>query len=121
MDTKSGWYPATMSMEERNLVRKIDALVLGYCCLAFFTKYLDVSALTNAYVSGMKEDLNLDGNRLNYINAGMKLFLKKKLLKHVFNVFLFFLYSLPGWILCLSDSLKHSHHPSSFPVLPSYC
>ncbi|KAK9447737.1 major facilitator superfamily domain-containing protein [Limtongia smithiae] len=69
LDVVTGWYPAEMSMEERNLVRKIDTLVLGYCCLAFFTKYLDVSALSNAYVSGMETDLDLTGNRLNYINA----------------------------------------------------
>ncbi|KAK9455019.1 major facilitator superfamily domain-containing protein [Dipodascopsis uninucleata] len=69
LDTATGWYTPDMSMEERNLVRKIDLFVLGYCCLAFFTKYLDVSALTYAYLSGMKDDLQLTGNRLNYINA----------------------------------------------------
>ncbi|EXJ79541.1 hypothetical protein A1O3_07820 [Capronia epimyces CBS 606.96] len=63
------WYPADMPPAERKLLSKLDWLVLSYACLAFFTKYLDVSALTNAYVSGMKEDLNLHGNRLNYINA----------------------------------------------------
>ncbi len=41
-----GWYPKGMSREERDLVRKIDLLVLVYACLAFFTKYLDVSALS---------------------------------------------------------------------------
>ncbi|KAK9465236.1 major facilitator superfamily domain-containing protein [Lipomyces arxii] len=64
-----GWYPKEMPMAERVLVHKIDLLVLGFACLAFFTKFLDVNALTYAYVSGMKEDLNLYGNRLNYINA----------------------------------------------------
>ncbi|KAK9462395.1 major facilitator superfamily domain-containing protein [Lipomyces oligophaga] len=68
-DEKTGWYPPEMSLEERDLIRKIDFFVLGYCCLAFFTKYLDVSALNNAYVSGMKEDLDLGGNQLNYITA----------------------------------------------------
>ncbi|CZR57813.1 uncharacterized protein PAC_07702 [Phialocephala subalpina] len=63
------WYPKGMPSAERHLVHKIDLLVLSYACLSFFTKYLDVSALTNAYVSGMKEDLNLYGNRLNYITA----------------------------------------------------
>ncbi|KAK9458404.1 pantothenate transporter [Dipodascopsis uninucleata] len=63
------WYPKEMPMNERILVHKIDWLVLGFACLSFFTKFLDVSALTNAYVSNMKEDLNLYGNRLNYINA----------------------------------------------------
>ncbi|KAL2786666.1 hypothetical protein BJX66DRAFT_341985 [Aspergillus keveii] len=44
-------------------------LVLPYAYLLFFVKYLDVSAPTIAYVSGMREDLDLTGNRLNYINA----------------------------------------------------
>ncbi|KAK9245762.1 major facilitator superfamily domain-containing protein [Lipomyces tetrasporus] len=69
LDVVTGWYPADMSMEERNLVRKIDVFVLGYCCFAFFTKYLDVSALSNAYFAGMQEDLDLTGNRFNYVNA----------------------------------------------------
>lgn len=29
----------------------------------------DIMTIGNAYVSGMKEDLHLTGNRLNYINA----------------------------------------------------
>lgn len=80
-----------MSAEERHLVFKLDCLILIYACLSFFTKYLDVSALSmyisklwleyrlmphtlaNAYVSGMKEDLHLTGNRLNYINAACKI------------------------------------------------
>ena len=41
-----GWYPKGMPQEERLLVRKIDILVLSYACLSFFTKYLDVSALS---------------------------------------------------------------------------
>ncbi|KAJ5901481.1 hypothetical protein N7495_002009 [Penicillium taxi] len=58
-----------MPLAERKLVNKLDWLILPYACLSFFVKYLDVSALTNAYVSGMKQDLDLYGNRLNYINA----------------------------------------------------
>lgn len=30
--------------------------------------FLDQSNITNAYVSGMKEDLSLYGNQLNYFN-----------------------------------------------------
>ncbi|KAJ0418628.1 hypothetical protein BJY00DRAFT_324796 [Aspergillus carlsbadensis] len=44
-------------------------LVLPYAYLLFFVKYLDVSPPTIAYVSGMREDLDLTRNRLNYINA----------------------------------------------------
>jgi ACS family pantothenate transporter-like MFS transporter len=41
-----GWYPAGMSKEEKKLVRKIDILVLSYACLSFFTKFMDISALS---------------------------------------------------------------------------
>lgn len=34
-----------------------------------FTKYLDQSNISNAYTSGMKEDLGLYGNELNYFNV----------------------------------------------------
>ncbi|KAK9472093.1 major facilitator superfamily domain-containing protein [Dipodascopsis tothii] len=64
-----GWYAPGMSAEERKLVNKIDWLVLSFSCLAYFTKNLDVSALTNAYVAGMDEDLNLDGNKFNYATS----------------------------------------------------
>ncbi|KAK9312825.1 major facilitator superfamily domain-containing protein [Lipomyces starkeyi] len=63
------WYPKAMSKEERHLVFKIDWLVLSFSCISYFTKNLDVSALSNAYVSGMKEDLTLYGNRLNYATS----------------------------------------------------
>ncbi|KAJ5408300.1 hypothetical protein N7509_002183 [Penicillium cosmopolitanum] len=69
LENAARWLPAGMSSEERSLVHKLDLLILPYACLSFFVKYLDISALTNAYVSGMKEDLDLYGNRLNYINA----------------------------------------------------
>ncbi|KAK9467013.1 major facilitator superfamily domain-containing protein [Lipomyces arxii] len=64
-----GWYPVTMSSEERRLVNKIDWLVLSFSCMAYFTKNLDVSALTNAYVAGMDVDLDLDGNKFNYATS----------------------------------------------------
>ncbi|KAK9385703.1 major facilitator superfamily domain-containing protein [Lipomyces mesembrius] len=47
------WYPKAMSKEERHLVYKIDWLVLSFSCISYFTKNLDVSALSNAYVSGL--------------------------------------------------------------------
>jgi ACS family pantothenate transporter-like MFS transporter len=87
------WYPKGITHEEKVLIFKIDSLVLVYACLSFFAKYLDITALSkriflpllsvptyqymltlygtaaNAYVSGMQEDLDLYGNRLNYVNA----------------------------------------------------
>lgn len=34
-----------------------------------FTKYLDQSNISNAYTSGLKEELGLYGNELNYFNV----------------------------------------------------
>ena len=54
---------------ERWLLFKIDAFILSFCCVTYFFNYLDRSNLTNAYVSGMKEELNFHGNQLNVINT----------------------------------------------------
>jgi hypothetical protein len=43
------WYPKGITTEEKVLIFKIDLLVLVYACLAFFTKYLDISALSKCY------------------------------------------------------------------------
>ncbi|KAF7917387.1 uncharacterized protein EAE98_010150 [Botrytis deweyae] len=54
------------SVEERKLLRKLDAAILSIGCLGFFLKYLDQNNLTNAYVSGMQEDLEMFGNQYTY-------------------------------------------------------
>ncbi|THZ43326.1 putative allantoate permease [Aureobasidium pullulans] len=46
-----------------------EGAILIFGCLSFFTKYLDQASLTNAYVSGMREELNFKGNDLNYVTA----------------------------------------------------
>ncbi|KAL2256026.1 hypothetical protein VTK26DRAFT_2325 [Humicola hyalothermophila] len=54
---------------ERKLVRKIDFFILTFCCFSYFLNYLDRTNINNAYVSGMKEDLNFQGDQLNQINT----------------------------------------------------
>ncbi|KAI1175800.1 major facilitator superfamily domain-containing protein [Nemania sp. FL0916] len=54
---------------ERKLVRKIDFFILTFCCLSYFTNYLDRTNLNNAYVSGMKEELGFVGDQLNQVQA----------------------------------------------------
>lgn len=49
------WYPRGMSAEERRLIFKVDWLVLVFACLSFFTKYLDVSALSTSEPSLLLE------------------------------------------------------------------
>ncbi|KAI0741232.1 MFS general substrate transporter [Irpex lacteus] len=55
--------------EERKFLAKLDACLLTYAALSYFSKYLDQQNVTNAYVSGMKTDLQLHGNQLNYITT----------------------------------------------------
>ncbi|KAL6235350.1 hypothetical protein BDW75DRAFT_250954 [Aspergillus navahoensis] len=63
------WYPSSYPAEERKLLFKLDLSILAYSCLCFFVKYLDQSNISNAYVSGLKEDFRLYGNELNYFNV----------------------------------------------------
>ncbi|KAI1789063.1 MFS general substrate transporter [Ganoderma leucocontextum] len=63
------WGEVPESKVERNLLLKIDWFILSYCCLMYFSNYLDRSNLSNAYVSGMKEELNIHGTQFNQINT----------------------------------------------------
>ncbi|CBF84254.1 hypothetical protein AN2663.2 [Aspergillus nidulans FGSC A4] len=54
---------------EAKLLRKLDAVILSFCCLCYFVNYLDRTNLNNAYVSGMREELDFQGNQLNQINT----------------------------------------------------
>ncbi|CAC9892999.1 unnamed protein product, partial [Aureobasidium pullulans] len=49
------------SAEEKALVRRLDMFLLTFGCIS--------QNINNAYVSGMKEDLNLYGNELNYFTT----------------------------------------------------
>ncbi|PWY86668.1 pantothenate transporter, partial [Aspergillus heteromorphus CBS 117.55] len=55
--------------EERRLLFKLDSAILTFASLGYFIKYLDQINVNNAFVSGMKEDLGLYGNQLNYMQA----------------------------------------------------
>ncbi|KAJ9494019.1 hypothetical protein H2202_010566 [Exophiala xenobiotica] len=57
------------SSQERKLVRKVDWFILSFCCLMYFFNYLDRSNLTQAYISGAKEQLNFKGNQLTQITT----------------------------------------------------
>ncbi|KAK6214109.1 hypothetical protein LQW54_004711 [Pestalotiopsis sp. IQ-011] len=57
------------SPEERALVRRLDIFLMTFGCVSQVIKYLDQSNISNAYVSGMKEDLGLKGNELNYFQT----------------------------------------------------
>ncbi|KAG6336338.1 hypothetical protein ID866_2733 [Astraeus odoratus] len=64
------WGEVPSSKAEKWLLVKIDWFILSYCCLMYFTNYLDRSNVNNAYVSGMKQDLNMEGNQFNEPERG---------------------------------------------------
>ncbi|KAE8449068.1 hypothetical protein EG329_008656 [Mollisiaceae sp. DMI_Dod_QoI] len=61
------WDSADVPKEERRFLLKLDFTLLTFGTLGMLTKWIDTSNITNAFVSGMKEDLNLYQNQYNYI------------------------------------------------------
>ncbi|TVY84692.1 Pantothenate transporter liz1 [Lachnellula suecica] len=70
------------SPAEKSLVRRLDIFLMTFGCVSQVSqfcanrilglnskRYLDQQNISNAYVSGMKEDLNLQGNELNYFTT----------------------------------------------------
>ncbi|KAL2814676.1 major facilitator superfamily domain-containing protein [Aspergillus cavernicola] len=63
------WDTFDKSPEERRLLTKLDAAILTFASLGYFIKNLDQININNAFVSGMKEDLGMYQNQLNYMQA----------------------------------------------------
>ncbi|KAL6892035.1 major facilitator superfamily domain-containing protein [Trichoderma evansii] len=63
------WDTLDKSPAERQFLFKLDAALLSFASLGYFIKYLDQVNINNAFVSGMKEDLGLFGNQLNYMQT----------------------------------------------------
>ncbi|KAJ5334440.1 hypothetical protein N7452_006843 [Penicillium brevicompactum] len=63
------WDTFDKSPEERRLLFKLDFAILTFASLGYFIKYLDQININNAFVSGMKEDLGMYGNELNYMQT----------------------------------------------------
>ncbi|WVF67012.1 hypothetical protein IAT40_001755 [Kwoniella sp. CBS 6097] len=49
---------------ERKLLFKVDAVMLTFASLGYFLKNLDQQNINSAFLSGMKEDLDMHGNEL---------------------------------------------------------
>lgn len=81
------WYPSHYPQNERRLLRKLDLAILVFGCLSceqiidsmcalltlVFCRFLGQQNITNAFVSGMREDLGAYGNELNYYNVACEL------------------------------------------------
>ncbi|KAH7128908.1 major facilitator superfamily transporter [Dactylonectria macrodidyma] len=64
------WHEPGTSREEKKLIFKLDWFLLSFSCLTFFIKQLDQNNISNAYVSGMAEELGFGaGNELSWMNT----------------------------------------------------
>lgn len=63
------WDTLDKSPEEQRFLFKLDVAILTLASLGYFIKNLDQTNINNAFVSGMKEDLGLNGNQLNYMQS----------------------------------------------------
>lgn len=54
---------------ERKFVRRLDLILMTYACISYCIKQIDQSNYSSAYVSGMREDLNMHGNQLNWLGS----------------------------------------------------
>ncbi|KAF2788792.1 retrograde regulation protein 2 [Melanomma pulvis-pyrius CBS 109.77] len=61
------WDGGYRTKEERKLVQRLDLHVMSWATFGYFIRLLDSTNITNAYVSGMKEDLNFKGNQYNLL------------------------------------------------------
>ncbi|KAF8859964.1 retrograde regulation protein 2 [Acephala macrosclerotiorum] len=57
------------SPEERKLVQRLDLFIMSWATYGYFIRLLDSGNITNAYVSGMKEDLNFHGDQYNLLTT----------------------------------------------------
>ncbi|KAJ4301621.1 hypothetical protein N0V90_003714 [Kalmusia sp. IMI 367209] len=62
-------YEPGRSHEERKFISKLDVYLITMLSLGYFIKNLDQTNIANAFVSGMKEDLQMNGNEVNLIDT----------------------------------------------------
>jgi MFS transporter, ACS family, pantothenate transporter len=55
--------------QERALLLRLDVFILSWACFGYFVRILDYSNMANAYVSGLKEDLNVQGDQYNLFST----------------------------------------------------
>ncbi|KAJ0330597.1 hypothetical protein COL922a_012312 [Colletotrichum nupharicola] len=62
-------YEPGRSHEERMFIQKLDVFLITMLSFGYFIKNLDQTNISNAFVSGMKEDLSMNGNELNLVDT----------------------------------------------------
>lgn len=67
------WDTVEGDPEYRRYVTKLDRIFFPTVLLGYFIKYLDQTNYSNAFISGMKEELHLYGNERNWLNTWFSL------------------------------------------------
>ncbi|KAI8957502.1 MFS general substrate transporter [Daldinia sp. FL1419] len=62
-------YEPGRSHEERVFIQKLDVFLVTMLSFGYFIKNLDQTNISNAFVSGMKEDLGMNGNEINLVDT----------------------------------------------------
>ncbi|KAF2133775.1 major facilitator superfamily transporter [Dothidotthia symphoricarpi CBS 119687] len=62
-------YEPDRTHQERVFIRKLDIYLITILSFGYFIKNLDQTNIANAFVSGMKEDLHMNGNEINLIDT----------------------------------------------------
>lgn len=62
-------YDPGRTHEERKFVQKLDIYLITMLSFGYFIKNLDQTNIANAFVSGMKEDLQMNKNELNLVDT----------------------------------------------------
>ncbi|KAJ0354211.1 hypothetical protein COL154_011816 [Colletotrichum chrysophilum] len=67
------WDSVEGDPEYRAYVQRLDLFFFPTVCFGYFIKYLDQTNYSNAFVSGMQQDLGLYGNERNWLNTWFSL------------------------------------------------
>ncbi|KAI0895841.1 MFS general substrate transporter [Annulohypoxylon nitens] len=62
-------YEPGRTHEERVFIQKLDVFLVTMLSFGYFIKNLDQTNISNAFVSGMKEDLGMNGNQINLVDT----------------------------------------------------
>lgn len=62
-------YDPSRSKDEVKFIQRLDWGVMTILCLGYFVKNVHTSNMSNAFVSGMREELAMDGNELNLVSV----------------------------------------------------
>lgn len=63
------WDSADKSPAEKRLLLKLDCFLLSSVMLGYFIKTLNQMNINTAYINGMKEEFQLNGSQLNYLQT----------------------------------------------------